>query len=210
MSRVGRKTALQPPASTVVTHHGLPTLKSDEIELLHHFRTQTLGTIGSLSVQEVVTGCLTAAFEFDFLRYTIFALAASHLIFLSKQHNMSWEYYLQRALHNFRHRLSSPISVAHVDAVLTSCVLLDTVAFSKGSHEPSDSWLFTDSSNLQWLTIQMGIRTIMSNTRHLLRESSWVAVYMKDVECFCGKTSALFDVNYLGPENIPENLKTYF
>ena len=210
LSRVGRKNAIQPPASTVVTHHGLPTLKPDEIELLHHFQSQTLGTIGSLSVQEVVTGCLAAAFEFDFLRYTIFALAASHLMFLSEHHNMSREHHLQRALHTFRQRLSSPISAAHVDAVLTSCVLLDTVAFSKDSHEPSDSWLFTDSSNLQWLTVQMGIRTIMSNIRHLLMESSWTAVYKKDAAYLCGKTSASFDDDYLGSENIPENLEYYF
>ena len=210
LSRVGQKNSVPSP-STIITYHGLPGLKSDEIELLHHFRSQTLGTLGSSSVQEVITGCLAAALEFDFLKHAILALAASHSMFLSERHDLSMNHHLDRALYTFRQRLSFTITATQVDAVLTCCVLLNTVAFSNCRHRPPDSWLFTGSVDLQWLTVQTGLRSILLNVRHILMESSWALLYTKKMADFLGaKTRASFDNGYLGSEAIPEDLKTLF
>ena len=209
LSRVGQKNSLPSP-STIVTYHGLPGLKSDEIELLHHFQSQTLGTLGSSSVQEVITGCLAAALECDFLKHAIFALAALHSMFLLERHDLSMNHHLDRALHTFRQRLSFPVTATQVDAVLTCCVLLNTIAFCNGCHRPQDSWLFTDSVDPQWLTVHIGLRSILSNVRHILKESSWAIMYTKDVNFGGDKTRVSFDDDYLGSEATPEVLKTLF
>lgn len=209
LSRVGQKNSLPSP-STTITYHGLPGLESDEIELLHHFQSQTIGTLGSLSVQEVITGCLTATLEFDFLKHAVFALAASHSMFLLERHDLSMNHHLDRALHTFRQRLSFPVTATQVDAVLTCCVLLNTIAFSNGRHRPPGSWLFTGSVDLQWLTIQNGLRSILCNARHLLKESSWVIMYTKDANFLGGKRRVSFDDDYLGSEAIPEDLEKLF
>lgn len=209
LSQVGQKKSLPSP-NTKVTYHGLPGLRSDEIKLLSDFQSQTLGTLGSVGVQEVISGCLAAALELDFLKHAILALAASHSMFLSERHELTMNHNLDRALYTFRQRLSSPIKATQVDAVLTSCVLLNTVAFSKGRHRPSHSWLFTGSVDVQWLTVHSGLRTIISSVRHIIMESLWATVYTKDTNSLGGETRASFDGHYLGSAAIPEDLKTLF
>ena len=209
LSGVDQKDSLPSP-STTITYHGLPGLKSNEIELLHHFHSQTLGTLGSSSVQEVITGCLAAALDIDFLKHAIFALAASHSMFLLERHDLSMNHHLDRALSTFRQRLSFPVTAIQVDAVLTCCVLLNTIAFCNDRHRPPGCWLFTGSVDLQWLTVQIGLKGILSNLRHILKESSWAVMYTKDANFLRGEKGASFDDDYLGPEAIPEDLKNLF
>lgn len=205
----GRKKSVHSP-SKVVNNRGVLGFSSDESKLLHHFHTQTLSTLGSSSVQEVIAGCLPAVLEFDYLKHAVFALAASHLVFLSDRHDQSVNHYLDKTLLSFRQTLSSPISAFQVDAVLTSCVLLNSIVFSTGSRRSSKSWLFNGTANLQWLNLQSGLRAIMFDIRHLLRESSWAAVYSKDAECIRGRTGASFDGESLGFERIPEKFEDLF
>ena len=196
--------------SAVITCHGLPGFGSSEFELLRHFHSQTLPTLGSSSVQEVIVGCLAAALEFDYLKYAIFGLAASHLGFLSDRPDLSVHRYLDRTLLSFRQMLSSPITSAQVDAVLTSCVLLNSIVFSACNQTPSESWLFDGTADLQWLKLQSGLRAIMFDTRHLLRESSWAAVYTKDAEFIRGRTGASFDAESPDSEGVPEKFMNVF
>ena len=138
LSRNSQKRSMHSP-NAILSYHGVPCLQSGEIELPHHFHHQTLDTLGSLSVQEVIASSLAAALGFNFLKYAMFNLASSHLSFLSEQHrhDLSMNHDLERALLTFRQRLSSPITPSQIDAVLTSCVLLNTIAFSKSHHSDS-------------------------------------------------------------------------
>ena len=205
---VQRKTLHLP--STVVTYHGLPGFGPGEFELLRHFHAQTLRTLGSSSVQEVIAGCIAAALEFDYLKYAILSLAASHLVFLSDRPDLRVHRHLDRTLLSFRQTLSSPITSAQVDAVLTSCVLLNSIVFSACDQRPSESWLFNGTADLQWLKIQSGLRAIMFDIRHLLRQSSWAAMYTKDAESIRGRTGASFDAEPPGSESIPEDFMNVF
>ncbi|KAL8989619.1 MAG: hypothetical protein Q9177_001528 [Variospora cf. flavescens] len=208
-SRGGQLKPLPSP-SAFVTSNGLHGLNSEETELFHHFNTQTLATLGSLSVQEVIASSLAAALDLDFLKHAACALSASHMICLSDRQDLACKYHLDRALFIFRQRLSSPITATQVDAVLTSCVLLNMIAFSNGHHRPENSWLFTSTSDLQWLTVQAGLRTIMSDVRHVLKDSSWATVYTKDAHEFRGTFRASFDEDILGLEDVPPDLKKVF
>ncbi|KAL8921053.1 MAG: hypothetical protein Q9208_005944 [Pyrenodesmia sp. 3 TL-2023] len=169
-----------------------------------------MATAGSSIVQEVVASCLPAALELVFLKHTICSLAASHRVSLSGCEDRTSTYHLAKSLHAFRQRLSAPIAAAQVDAVLTSCVLLNMIAFSNGHHTPHNSWLFADTPELQWLTMQAGLRSIMPNVRHLLGQSSWATVYAKDAHEFRGVFHASFDEDILGLQDVPENLKYFF
>lgn len=208
-SRVSQQKLSSPP-SLSVTFNSLPGLKSDECQLFHHFNSWTLATVGSSIVQEVVTSCLPAALHLDFLKHTICSLAASHKVSLLGCEDRTSTYHLGKSLLAFRQRLSAPITATQVDAVLTSCVLLNMIAFSNGHITPQDSWLFADTADLQWLTMQAGIRSIMPNVRHLLGESSWATVYAKDAHEFRGVFRVSFDDDILGLQDVPENLKTFF
>ncbi|KAL8969479.1 MAG: hypothetical protein Q9197_004318 [Variospora fuerteventurae] len=84
------------------------------------------------------------------------------------------------------------------------------IAFSNGHHRPENSWLFTSTSDLQWLTVQVGLRAIMSDVRHMLKESSWATVYTKDAHEFRGTFRASFDEDILGFEDVPPDLKKVF
>lgn len=160
-------------------------------------------------MQEVIAGCIAAALEFDYLKYALFSLAASHLVFLSDRPDLSVHRYLDRTLLSFRQTLSSQITSAQVDAVLTSCVLLNSIVFSACDQSHSESWLFDGTADLQWLKLQSGLRAIMFDIKHLLK-SSWAAVYTKDAEFIRGRTGASFDAESPGSESIPENFMNVF
>ncbi|KAL8957426.1 MAG: hypothetical protein Q9193_005297 [Seirophora villosa] len=199
-----------PLLSAIVSYNGLHGLESDETELFHHFSTQTLATLGSLSVQEVIASCLAAALDLDFLKHAMCSLSASHMMYLSARQDLSSRFHLDKALHAFRQRLSSPVTATQVDAVLTSCVLLNMIAFSNGDHRPQKSWLSTGTADLEWLTVQVGLRSIMSDIRHILNESSWATVYTKGAHEFRGTFRAKFDEAILGFQDVPEDLKNIF
>lgn len=186
------------------TFNGLHGLESDEIEPFHQFCSQTLGTLGSESVQEVVASCLAAALDLDYLKHAILSLAASHLRYLSGHHDLRMIRHLHKALPNFRQRLSYSITSSEVDAVLTTCVLLDTIAFSKSYKKHSDSWLYSDTLDMQWLTLHIGLRSVMHDIKDLLHQCSWASVYKKDAKLFHSPTQTLSD------ESIPKSLKNYF
>ncbi|KAI9722029.1 MAG: hypothetical protein M1812_001989 [Candelaria pacifica] len=194
----------------MINNHALPGLIPNDLELLHHFNSHTLGTLGSLSVQKVISSCLPTALQFDFLKHAILALAASHLMYLSEREDLSMNRHLDRALLTFRQRLSSPVLMSQVDAILTSCVLLNTIAFSRGRSSSSDSWLFTETAEIQWLTAQMGLKSIMSNMRHMLKGTSWSTVYIKEASHPSFGARPSFDDDNLVFEDIPGDFRTLF
>ncbi len=209
LNRMGPKKSSQSPNQTV-TFYGLPDLGTDEMELLDHFHSHTLCTLGSSSVQEVIESCLAAAFQFDFLRHAILGLAASHLMFLAERQDLRMYSHLDSALLTFRQRLSSPITSHQVDAILTSCVLLNTIAFSTSNHRSSKASFLTGTGDLQWLTVQVGLKTIMSDVRGLLKGTSWATVYKKENSCFQGDSRAPFDDDSIMPVDIPDDVKTLY
>lgn len=209
VSRPSQQKLASPPGINIAMN-SLPGLEPDERELLHHFNCQTLATVGSSIVQEVVAGCLPAALEIGFMKHAICSFAASHKVSLSEYQDGTSSYHLGKSLLAFRQRLSAPITATQVDAVLTSCVLLNMIAFFNGDHTPQNSWLFADEADFQWLTMQAGIRSIVPNIRHLLGESSWATVYATDAHQFHGIFRASFDDDIFGFENVPDNLKRFF
>lgn len=208
-SRTGPKKSSQSP-STIVTFHGLPGMEIGERELLDHFYSHTLCTLGSSSVQEVIGSCLAAAVHFDFLRHAVLGVAASHLVFLAERRDLSMHYHFDRALLTFRQRLSFPITSCHVDAILTSCVLLNTIAFSTSNDRSRKASFLTGTGDFQWLTIQIGLKTIMSNIRGLLKGTSWVTVYKQDANSFQGDNRAPFDDDNLMIGDLPEDLRNLY
>lgn len=188
----------------------LPGFNIYEKELLHHFTSHTLSTLGSSSVQEVIGSCCAAAVNFDFLKYALLALAASHLVFLVNEHDLGMHYYLDRALCAFRQRLSSPITAREMDSLITSCVLLNTIAFAGSNDGPSASWITEGTGNLQWLTIQNGLRAIMSDAKGSLKRSSWVNVYQKDANLFRGESRKPFEDGGIDLHDVPETFKNLY
>ncbi|KAL8628793.1 hypothetical protein Q9189_005521 [Teloschistes chrysophthalmus] len=167
----------------------------------------TSSTLGSSSVKEVVGSCLAAAIELDFLKHAALGLAASHLVFLAGRHNLSMYYHIDRALYTFRRRLSSPITSREIDSLITSCVLLNAVAFSASNHGPSGSCTTEESGNLQWLTVQNGLKAILLHAKGSLNESSWVEVYKKDARSFRGQSHKPFEDNGIDLQDVSEILK---
>lgn len=199
--------ALSPSPSSTVSFSGLPGFDSYESELLHHFTSHTLATLGSSSVQEVVGSCLAAATNFGFLKHAVLGLAASHLLFLTNGHDLAMYYHLDRALSTFRQRLTSPVAGSEIDPLITSCVLLNTIAFSGSGHEPSASCITGRSGDLQWLTVQKGLKAIVSDAKVSLKESSWVDVYQKDASLFRGQSRTPFEDGGIGLQDVPETLR---
>lgn len=208
-SEVSRSASPHAPGS-IITFHGLTGLRPGEVELLQHFHLHTIGTLGSPSVQEAVSGCLAAAVDLGFLRHTIFALSKSHLMVLSERNDFAMNYHFDKALSTFRNRLSSPVEAAHVDAVITTCVLLNTIAFAKDPQTSSESWLITDEGDLQWLTLHIGLRRIMFDIGQKLKESSWRMVYAKEATQFWGKARTPFGNSRSECEEIPKDLQDFF
>ncbi|KAL8707913.1 MAG: hypothetical protein Q9220_007133 [cf. Caloplaca sp. 1 TL-2023] len=207
--RIGRPSTWTPSGISLACV-GLPGLNLEENELLHHFRSETVATLGSLSVQQAIASCVPAATEVDFLKHVMCSISASHMVHLTERHDLRSRYHLDKALFAFRQRLSYPITSSQVDAILTSCVLLNVIAFSSNPHRPQDSWLFEGTTDLHWLTVQVGLRSIVFNVRHMLRKSSWTKVYTKDAKRFRGKFRASFDIDEGRLEDMPEGFEEIF
>ena len=184
----------------------LPGFTSDEIGILQNFHTHTLSTLGTTSVQTVIRCSLAATVDYDYLKHAVLALAASHIQFLTCRQNSVMPYHINKALSTFRQRLSLPITQDDVDAVMTSCVLLNMIVFANTHHTNPESQATNDTLDFQWLDLQMGLRAIMSTVQHLLQYSSWIQVYENDAKGFRGKIRPPFDKYDLEVEELPENL----
>lgn len=156
-------------------------------------------------MQDAIVGCLSVALEYDFLKHAVPTLATLFMMFLSERYDAKINEHFNKALLAFRQQLSSPIATTQIDAVLTNSVLLNTIAFFKGHHCSSTSWLYTDTVDLHWLSVHICIRATMSDIRNVLKQSPWAVVYTKEARSFCGKCRAPCEDESFGCEEIPEN-----
>ena len=206
VSIVSRKES-SPPLRSSLIWTGVPGLTTAETKHFNHFHSQTLCTLGSASVQKVIELTLPAAISFDFLKHAVCTLAASHAVFLSEGHDSSVTRYYDKALSTFRQRLTSPISGQDLDAILTSCVLLGMIAFSKPHESATRSQDRLGIAHLRWLTPQIGLRAIMSDTRHLLNQSAWASVYKQDAHQFRREIPSFLDRGGLFSEKMLQGLE---
>ena len=194
----------QSPA-IVVTNHGLPWSNAFDLQLLHHFHSHTLVTLGSPAVQMAIQTSMATAFGVEHVRHAILALSAAHMMFLSNSHRLELKhlYHCEQAFLSFRQEISAGINPREVDALFLTCVLLNTTTFSSKSYDPSKSWLFSRQSDVGWLTVQAGLRSLVFEHRKLLKQSTWRHVVEQKTETFHGDHPGPFEDERSGSKDIP-------
>ncbi|KAI1391658.1 uncharacterized protein F4822DRAFT_192467 [Hypoxylon trugodes] len=122
----GPVTTLTPgfgPTDAVVNLH--------HMKLFHHFETYTQHTL--MLTPEVWEHAIRLSFHFDFLMNVILCVAARHLAFLQPE-NTSYSRaaasHLSRALPRFRYELSNNFILTHIDAFISTSLLLQYEAWA--------------------------------------------------------------------------------
>jgi len=150
-------------------------LGGTDAELWYHFTTCTWATLADPGVTTVVKQSLALAFQYEYLKHAVLALAATHQRFLraSEPSDSLVEQHLWKAITLFRSRLTTPLNSSTMDAVLLTSHVLSTQNFFLHRLEPSGSWSPKCSDGLRWLTLLSGWRTLLLQHRSWLSTSMW-------------------------------------
>ncbi|KAF7718612.1 Fungal Zn(2)-Cys(6) binuclear cluster domain-containing protein [Penicillium ucsense] len=147
----------------------------------HHFLTHSTDTVVSPAVKDVMrTDMIRVSFTSPHLMYTILAVGMLHLnrISPSKDRSIAESTFCQRALEEYQKALSSGVTENTTDALLSSCMLMSGMTVCPENFNPLDSWVLTNKpESLNWLSLQSGLRCILSLASSYLPRSIWATAF---------------------------------
>ena len=108
--------------------------------------------------------------------YTLLAVGTLHLNRMSpsKERSFAEAYFWQQAIQKYQKALSSSVTPANVDALLSSCMMMGVMTICPENFKPTDSWVLTNRPEaMNWLCLQSGLRTIISVAAPYIPNSIW-------------------------------------
>ncbi|KAE8406436.1 hypothetical protein BDV37DRAFT_281025 [Aspergillus pseudonomiae] len=111
------------------------------------------------------------------LLYSIMAVASTHwacALPSDPTHTLIATRFRHKATRVYREQLQLPIDRDNMDTLITSCILIAMFSFSAETTTPLDSWIFSDDpANMNWLSVQGGLRCLLEITKPWMKESIW-------------------------------------
>ncbi|KAF2099442.1 hypothetical protein NA57DRAFT_55410 [Rhizodiscina lignyota] len=163
---------------SIADMQGWPKIASNRtyVELLSHFRNQTVTTISSPTGQEIILSYVTRFFALcPVLLHPVLALTSAHLTSVGAQsHHLQVTslYHTQLALNLYNFKLHRMRARQERDAVIAPCLILTALFFTSG--EP---WIFPDPESpnkLAWPTLLSGLWLLFQSPEFQPNESSWL------------------------------------
>jgi Fungal specific transcription factor domain len=205
-------------ASTLIDSLLEPTSSCEpstpHLQTLHHFTTIAHTTVGGPLAQQVALGIIpTIATKHAYLMHAVLGFSALHLKHLlpasthpsqHAQHTLSSSHHCSHALTLYQATLSNPTNLtpANMDALLSTCLLLNSISMALDDPPPSSSssaipnpstlappttpnrpitrsFIFSPDPALalNWLGIQAGTKTLMTAFHADLHSSAWMPVF---------------------------------
>ncbi|KAE8384265.1 hypothetical protein BDV23DRAFT_177189 [Aspergillus alliaceus] len=101
----------------------------------------------------------------------------------------------------YRQELQSPIGRHNMDVLMSTCILIGMFSFFKERIDPSESWVLSDdSSAMNWLSVQGGLRCLIELVNPWLNESIWSDAFK------VASTYEFYDDHRMGREDLDPDL----
>ena len=152
-----------------------------DAELWHHFTNCTWATLADPRVNIVVIQSISLAFQAEYLKQAVLALAATHRRSLGAVDGVDnlVARHLWKAIALFRSQLTQPPSASTMDAVLLTSFILSTQNFFLDRPQSSGSRSTEFSEELGWLNLLSGWRPLLFQHRNWLSTSVWAKTMQK-------------------------------
>ncbi|KIV79514.1 hypothetical protein PV11_07071 [Exophiala sideris] len=155
--------------------------------LLSHFAEDALTTLGSPKAQNIMrTKMPRLAQEHPFLLHSVLAFSATHLgEWESCRHvfTASATYHMSRALCLYLGQMDSITDLQTLDAMLSTCMILTSLAYYGAINDTSDSWIFGthSTSHYDWLTVTSGLGFLLrqAEAQRYIHESFWLPIIIE-------------------------------
>jgi hypothetical protein len=163
----------------VLSMSGLTNNHTDyDLFLLDHFQRVTARTFGPDWVQKIqFKSIIEIAMTHAHVMHGILALSACHMqhlgVEVSPYQNVE-VVHSQNAVDGLRHGLSTLITTRDSDAVLATAMFLNGVTYCFSETRDAEG---REPQNWNWLRIQIGLRSILENTRNWRENSIWIPLF---------------------------------
>ncbi|PLB39130.1 Zn(II)2Cys6 transcription factor domain-containing protein [Aspergillus candidus] len=187
------------------------------LHALQHFHSATASTISDKNSFNLMRTRMThLALSSPTVMHAVLATSLSHLLHLTPAssptrttYTMLESHHWQRSISQYARELSHGASPKNMDALFSTCLLLTSHTFmldpSSSSNDPrKTSFIYTIDSNphaLSWLTMQSGLRHLLSLTSSYLPQSIWFTTFMST-----RSDNAFFEDHRPGPIDLHPDL----
>ncbi|QVM11846.1 hypothetical protein D8B26_006489 [Coccidioides posadasii str. Silveira] len=158
------------------------SVSRENLEAVTRFDVFTSHTLDAPLPRHILrTHGVSLSFKAPHLMHAVIACSISHLLHVAPSYvpNVPAEYHWNRSISLFNKELNGPIDSTNIDAVLCTCMLPTTHAFTNGV-DPNDTetWIFSPpgkSSN--WLYVGGGLSAICQRAESDGHHSIWAPVF---------------------------------
>ncbi|KAJ5234646.1 uncharacterized protein N7469_003814 [Penicillium citrinum] len=153
----------------------------------------------------MATDMIRVSFTHSHLMYTLLAVGLLHLNRMSpsKERSFAEAYFWQQAIQKYQKALSSSVTPANVDALLSSCMMMGVMTICPENFKPTDSWVLTNRPEaMNWLCLQSGLRTIISVAAPYIPNSIWGVAF----EAIAKEEREVYDGPQSGREGLDPQL----
>ena len=171
--------ARSPPVLTTLDHS---QRTSQDLFLLNHFIQNSGGLVLGPDYSKVfTTKALEIALEVPFLMHAMLALSACQLLHTVPERR---PYKLPEALHaqlasqGLRRAIGHMNSARDMDAVFTSAMLLNCLAFCYADWREDEATFERSKPSWQWLRISLGIKDLIIETKPFHKDSIWMPMFV--------------------------------
>lgn len=193
--------------------HQTPILRTHvDDEVMYRFKNRTLYTFGAPDTVEFYVNTIPRlAVEYDYLRHTVYATTLMHdrVLSASSRPSAMEAYYVSQAAKVFNQKLSTLgfYSDEKVALWATAAYMCGISAALVGSTSSAEAWPLNETkySNLDWLNMQKGLRTVWNLTRVDIHSTALAAIE-KNTKFNCARP----DVPDPGVEGVPLLLRTLY
>ncbi|PWY91250.1 hypothetical protein BO70DRAFT_89043 [Aspergillus heteromorphus CBS 117.55] len=114
--------------------------------------------------------------------HTIIAAATSHIrhsVPENRTYAVTESYHWQQAISQYSEALTT-IGPDNTDSLISACLLMTIRSFALDEYNPLSSFVFSDdSTSLNWLSLQAGLRHLLEATYKWQSDSMWWEVFNK-------------------------------
>ncbi|PLN84590.1 hypothetical protein BDW42DRAFT_199367 [Aspergillus taichungensis] len=189
------------------------------LHALHHFHSATASTISDKNSFDLMRTRMThLAFTSPTVMHAVLATSLSHLLHLTPTTSPTRTTYTilesthwQRSISQYSRELSHGATAQNMDALFSTCLLLTSHTFmlppspSNPNPDPkTTSFIYTIDTNpqaLNWLTMQSGLRHLLTLAKPYLPQSIWFQTFMST-----RSANAFFEDHRPGPVDLHPGL----
>ncbi|THC87165.1 hypothetical protein EYZ11_013390 [Aspergillus tanneri] len=173
--------------------------------LAHFSRMVAVHTPGFAHVKQVFRErTIHMALTEPCLLHAMLAVASTHrasVLPSDPSYSMVAARFRHDAARMYRQQLQSPIGRHNMDVLMSTCILVGMFSFCKENIDPNESWVLSDdSSAMNWLFVQGGLRCLIELVNPWLDESIWSEAFK------VASTYDFYDDHRTGREDLDHDL----